>query len=176
MDRANTEGFAGMSALLRLADRLFNERYVVSARTGDGLSSMFGPLELSVLEVLWSRSGALNVRALQRDFPDVAYTTLMTTLDRLYKKSILSRRKSGRAFYYEPRWNREEVNSNLASAIFIKLLGGYAGARLLLSTFVDAVGQRDELLLNELEELLQRRRAEMRAQAPGRDAAGGIGK
>jgi predicted transcriptional regulator len=124
------------------------------------LSSVFGPLELAVLDVLWQRPESVSVKTLQHDFPQVAYTTLMTTLDRLYKKTALIRSKQGRAFFYQTRLTRQQAQSSVAARIFTDLLGGDGGARLVLSSFVDAVSQRDELLLDELEELVRQRRAE----------------
>ena len=61
------------------------------------LETAFGPLESRVLEALWARETAASVRDLQPQFPQVAYTTLMTTLDRLYRKGALMRHKAGRA-------------------------------------------------------------------------------
>jgi predicted transcriptional regulator len=151
-----------MNAINRTLRRLFNQRgeqYQTAKKT---LSSFFGPLELAVLEVLWSRSESLSVKALQKDFPHVAYTTLMTTLDRLYKKKALTRTKRGRAFFYEACLTREEVQSGLASVVFKALLGGDVGVRLVLSSFVEAVSQRDDLLLEDLEGLVRQRRAESR--------------
>jgi len=149
-----------MKAVTRAVNRLFNQRDQPSRGAGKTLSSLFGPLELKVLEALWRRPEALSVRALQKDFPDVAYTTLMTTLDRLYKKAALLRSKRGRAFFYEARLSREEVQSGMASVVFTTLLGGDVRAHVVLSSFVEAVSQRDELLLDELEELLKQRRDE----------------
>jgi len=57
----------------------------------------FGPLEWRVLEALWERGDAASVRDLQPRFSDIAYTTLMTTLDRLHRKGVLDRTKQGRA-------------------------------------------------------------------------------
>jgi predicted transcriptional regulator len=139
---------------------MFSQRHERPRATKETLLSLFGPLELAVLEVMWRQSGALSVKALQKDFPEVAYTTLMTTLDRLYKKAALVRSKRGRAFFYEARLTREEVQSNMASVVFTHLLGGDVAARLVLSSFVEAVSQRDELLLDELEDLLRQRRSE----------------
>jgi hypothetical protein len=48
----------------------------------------------------------------------------------------------------------------LAAGVFTTLLGGDTGASLVLSSFIEAVGQRDEMLLDELEDLLRQRRAE----------------
>jgi predicted transcriptional regulator len=148
-----------MTALVRTINRMFNRRVEPSDKE-ETLSSLYGPLELAVLEVLWNRCEPSSVRALQKDFPDVAYTTLMTTLDRLYKKSALVRSKRGRAFFYETRLSRDEVRSEWATAVFTSLLEGDVGASAVLSSFVGAVGERDELLLNELEQLLRQRRAE----------------
>ena len=57
-------------------------------RKPSGLASVFGALELRVLEALWRR-GEGTVRDLRADFPAAAYTTLMTTMERLHKKGVL---------------------------------------------------------------------------------------
>src|SRR5438477_7558476 len=63
----------------------------------------FGPLEWRVLEALWERNDPGSVRDLQPAFAEIAYTTLMTTLDRLHRKGVLDRIKRGRAFFYTAR-------------------------------------------------------------------------
>ena len=126
------------------------------------LETMFGPLESRVLDALWSRHAAACVRDLQPAFPGVAYTTLMTTLDRLFRKGVLRRDKSGRAFFYRPLVSRDELRSQLAGATFATLLPGDASAmRPILSQFVDAVGERDRALLDELEEMVRARREQL---------------
>ena len=63
-----------------------------------------GKLERQVMEETW-RLGEVSVRDIHRVFEErIAYTTLMTTLDRLFKKKLLERRKDGRAFVYA-RWS-----------------------------------------------------------------------
>jgi predicted transcriptional regulator len=116
-----------------------------------------GPLEWRVLESLWQRGTAASVRDLQPSFVDIAYTTLMTTLDRLHRKGLLDRVKQGRAFLYSPRATRAEFESARAAAAFRSALDGGGGA-LALSYFVDAVGERDRQLLDELEALVRARR------------------
>lgn len=67
-----------------------------------------GHLESTVMELLWTR-GESNVReAMEGLDRKLAYTTVMTTLDRLYKKGLLDRRKSERAFFYSPRLTQRE--------------------------------------------------------------------
>jgi len=65
-------------------------------------SLALGKLERRVLNEAWRR-GELAVREMFLGFDErVAYTTLMTTLDRLYKKKLLERRKDGGPFYTPP--------------------------------------------------------------------------
>lgn len=119
-----------------------------------------GPLERRVLEALWARSDAASVRDLQPEFSEIAYTTLMTTLDRLHRKGILARMKQGRAFFYQPRLTRPEFDSvRAADALKVALEGEGSALVPLLSFFVDAVGDRDHELLDELEALVRARRA-----------------
>jgi predicted transcriptional regulator len=69
------------------------------------------PLELACLKALWSLQEG-NVRAVQelvaRSRP-LAYTTIMTVLDRLVRKGNLTRRKVGRAFVYSPEASRDSM-------------------------------------------------------------------
>lgn len=69
------------------------------------------PLELLCLNALWSLKEG-NVKDVQRivnTTRPLAYTTIMTVLERLLKKGKLSRRKAGRAFLYSPTADREEM-------------------------------------------------------------------
>jgi len=130
----------------------------------DVLAQAFGPLEVQVLKAVWRQRRPATVKSLQSSFPGVAYTTLMTTLDRLHKKSVLERAKVGRAFAYVPRFARPEMELRLAAKSIESLLGG-ARERTelapLLSCFVDAVSERDRLLLDDLERLLKEKRARL---------------
>ena len=132
-------------------------------RKSSGLASVFGALELRVLEALWRR-GTGTVRDLCDDFPAAAYTTLMTTMERLHKKGVLERRKSGRAFIYRAVHSRPELESGLITRAIQPLLSGNS-AHPVLSCFVDEVSRQDERLLDELERLVREKR---RQQEEGR--------
>ena len=82
------------------------------------------PLELECLKALWA-IGEGNVRAVQAQMEarrKLAYTTVMTLLDRLVKKGGVSRRKTGRAFIYSPLLDRDTLRrkaiQELAEALF----------------------------------------------------------
>lgn len=122
------------------------------------LGAFFGKLEVRVLEAMWRRREPVSVRDLQPDFPATAYTTLMTTLDRLHRKGVLSRMKAGRAFVYRPCYTRHELRLGLAENALDIILGTRAAARPLLSFLLDAVSRRDAALLDELERLVRAKR------------------
>ena len=131
---------------------------LVSWLSRHGSLAAFGELERRVLEALWRRHAASSVRDLAGDFPGSAYTTIMTTLDRLYRKGVLERSKSGRAYRYRARYGREELEALLAAGAIQKLLSHTPGAlRPALSFLVDAAGRADDRVLDELEALLRKR-------------------
>jgi predicted transcriptional regulator len=126
------------------------------------MESALGTLERQVLEQLWACGRETGVRELQERFGGtLAYTTLMTTMDRLYKKRLLGRRREGRAFLYQPLVTPDQLRKDVAADLIGGLLGQDAGdARPLMSTFIDAVEERDAGLLDELEALVRARRRE----------------
>ena len=130
-----------------------------------GLASHFGALELRVLDAVWRRQGKeVSVRDIHPDFPGSAYTTLMTTLDRLHRKGVLERRKVGRAFAYRAVSSRQELESGLVTRALQSVLKG-ASAQPILSFFVEEVSRQDDRLLDELERLVREKR---RKQENGR--------
>lgn len=117
---------------------------------------------MSVMDILWT-SGESSVRDVirQLDRP-LAYTTVMTTLDRLFKKGLLERRKTNRAFLYSPRFSQPNWQRRRAGELVDGFLSGpHPCSELLISCLVDAVGQRDETLLDELERRIQQRRKDI---------------
>jgi predicted transcriptional regulator len=121
-----------------------------------------GPLETRVLEYMWGERRALTVARFCPAFPKLAYTTLMTTLDRLHRKGLLVRRREGRAFTYEPRCSRDELLSERMSSDVSNYLSAVDQSTALLSTFVRTVGRTNVALLEELDELLQAERLRLK--------------
>jgi predicted transcriptional regulator len=121
-----------------------------------------GPLETDVMDVLWNCAEG-NVRDVIHHLArPLAYTTVMTTLDRLYKKGLLSRRKFERAFVYAPCLSRTEWEQKRAGDFLAAFLAGpQPSGDALISYLVDAVGTRDEALLDELERKIKLKRKEL---------------
>ena len=140
-------------------------------RPSDAVLPALGKLERAVMQCAWQR-GTVSVRDVHDEFAGrVAYTTLMTTLDRLYKKNLLERRKDGRAFIYAPRVSPEELERGIAADVLAALLGrdGEQAVEPVLACIVDAVGERDRELLDELERLVKEKRRRLRRAAPAHD-------
>ena len=117
------------------------------------LADTFGPLEARVVEVLWS-AGTGTAREVSAALGEGwAYTTIMTTLDRLHKKGVLSREKAGLAWRYAPVLTREAFTRARADALAARLLG--QGQHLGLVALVDAA---DAATLDQLAALIAARR------------------
>jgi|SRR5579884_2760092 len=74
---------------------------------------MPAPLELQCLKVLWAREegSVSDVQQALAPRRRLAYTTVMTLLDRLLRKGAVTRRKAGRAFIYAPAVSRDALRS-----------------------------------------------------------------
>ena len=129
---------------------------------GELVNAGLGALEQQVLDVVWRR-GNITVREVHSEIGGhIAYTTVMTTLDRLYRKGLLDRTKPARAFVYAARATRKEFEDSVASDLVSGLLANQWPAALpFLSNLVDAVGERDEALLGELERLVKMKRRQL---------------
>ncbi|MCU1264939.1 MAG: transcriptional repressor, CopY family, partial [Acidobacteria bacterium] len=134
-------------------------------RPSEVASLALGKLEQQVLHEAWRR-GELSVREVFVSFDEkVAYTTLMTTLDRLYKKKLLNRRKDGRAFLYSPAVSEQEFEHGIREDVIDGLLGhGAEGIEPVLACIVDTVSERDREWLDELDRLVKEKKRQLRRQ------------
>ncbi len=97
-----------------------------------------GQLEAVIMERLWSYSRPVPVREvledLQRDRP-IAYTTVMTVMDNLHRKGLLTREMAGRAYRYQPTRTREQHNA----AIMGEVLAGSSDRAATLLHFLEQI-------------------------------------
>jgi len=130
-------------------------------------SRQLGPLEQRLLDAMWVRGSATVRELVEQDAHDLAYTTVMTTLDRLYKKNMLTREAEGRAFRYSPRLSREELHREAAGHALRELLDASPASSLPLSFLVEILGERDAQLLDDLRRLVERKRRELLQREAG---------
>jgi predicted transcriptional regulator len=134
----------------------------VFKRVREAVTSELGELEREVMQLAW-RDGEVSVREVQKSLGGGrAYTTVMTTLDRLYRKGLVTRRKSGRAFLYSARVTPDEFERGLARNVLEGLFSRAAGEpEPLLACIVEEVGERDRELLDELDRLVKLKKREL---------------
>lgn len=128
---------------------------------GRSPKTTLGPLEQQLLEEIWKCKTATVRELLDQSKLKLAYTTIMTTLDRLYKKQLLNRVAEGRAFRYSPRHTQEELKKAAAGETIRQLLSSSPAAALPLSYLVEAVSEHDAGLLDELQQVLDRKRRQL---------------
>lgn len=113
-----------------------------------------GTLESAVLAVLWDAGRPLSpaevrerLAAQGQDGADeLAYTTVVTILTRLFEKNALARERDGRAYRYAPVADE----AGLAARRLTALLDQVADRDAVLSRFVEDLTDRDERLLRDL--------------------------
>jgi predicted transcriptional regulator len=115
-----------------------------------------GSLEQEVMELLW-RGEPMSVREVKRSLGDKkAHTTVMTTLDRLFKKGLLRREREGTAYVYQAAMSREDYQRRLVETTVGRMLEDSAGS--VLAAFVDTAAEIDEENLQRLEALIAARK------------------
>jgi len=116
-----------------------------------------------LLTTLWERGDGTVRDLIESGFDDLAYTTVMTTLDRLFKKNLLTRKVEGRAFRYQPRVTREQLHREEAREALRQLLDSSPATALPLSCLVEILTERDAQLLDDLGKLVEAKRRELRS-------------
>lgn len=114
-----------------------------------------GQLEAEVLAVLWAADSALTpAEVLDGLDGDLAYTTVMTILRRLWQKGLAERETRGRAYAYRPLVSEADLAAQRMQAMLDRTSDREAA----LSRFVDALPAKDERLLRRLVGRLDRKR------------------
>jgi predicted transcriptional regulator len=116
--------------------------------TDEKVPRRLGELERLVMEQLWAAEGALTVREVHDKLSttrELAYTTVMTVLDRLAKKQLTERERDGKAWRYKAASPREE----LAADLMRDALDRAGDRREALVRFVGQVSDEEAALLRD---------------------------
>jgi predicted transcriptional regulator len=130
-------------------------------RKPEDSATSLGPLETQLMELLWDLGSATVRDVLETELVAGAYTTVMTTLDRLHKKGLLNRVPEGRAFRYSPAQTQQEFNGAIVRNALVRMLGASPSASAPISFLVEALSEHDRNLLNELQQAIEKRRREL---------------
>lgn len=128
-----------------------------------------GELELNVLEILWA-SPQLGARDIQDSLSKArkpSLSTVQSTLERLWRKQLLSRERQGNAYVYHCRVARSELLAQLMGGVIRQLHTGSLDP--ILSSFVDFADRIDDDTLDQLDRLVQQRKEQKRKKRPQDD-------
>lgn len=133
-------------------------------RTGKkGLELRLHDLEATIMDVVWSKQlvsfAVGDVLAILEKQRDIAYTTVMTTVTRLYEKGILERERDGKRYLYSPKLTREEFMESIAREVLDEAVGGHQ----VMVMLAEKVSEASAGELDDLEALIQKRREELDA-------------
>lgn len=107
-----------------------------------------GELEKLVMDRVWAWEHPVAVREvledLQRD-RTLAYTTVMTVMDNLHRKGLLTREKEGRAYLYRPAQTREQHTA----AFMGEVLAGSTDRQVTLLHFLEQIPADEVARLRE---------------------------
>jgi predicted transcriptional regulator len=107
-----------------------------------------GQLEAVVMARLWATDEPMSVRDVVEDLRrerEIAYTTVLTVLDNLRRKGMVSRTKDGRAYRYRPRRTREEH----AAALMEEVLADSENRQVTLLYFVEQMSPEEVARLRD---------------------------
>lgn len=120
-----------------------------------------GRREREVLSVLRGSGSATVQQVADRLSSTLAYTTVMTTLDRLFRKGLLQREKQNRAFLYSAALSARDLEGQRAAHLIRRFFSeSDVQPEVLVSCLVDAVHHYDTDLLDRLESSIQQARAQ----------------
>lgn len=128
-----------------------------------GLELRLHDLEATIMDVVWGKQlvsfAVGDVLAVLEKQRDIAYTTVMTTVTRLYEKGILERERDGKRYLYSPKLSREEFLQSTAREVLDEAVGGHQAMAML----AEQVSEASAGELDDLEALIQKRREELDA-------------
>lgn len=130
----------------------------------DGLRASLFDFEAEIMEMVWSHAmhefSVHDLHTMLQERRDVAYTTVMTTLNRLCEKELLVRVKDGRRFLYHPRLSRDEFTRQMTRSVMNSLPP--LGQSEAISMLVERVSSSDEAALDALEAMIRAQRERLK--------------
>lgn len=113
-----------------------------------------GAREISVLEALW-RQGAASAQEIREHLQEgVSLSTVQSTLERLCRKGLVRRRRTGRAYWHEPALSRSQLIGRILQNMADELAGGKVGP--MVSGFAEYLSDEAPEWRSELADLMKR--------------------
>ena len=117
---------------------------------GKALEAFLGPLESNIMEAIWSsKKTPITVReiyAALNKTKKIAYTTVMSTMDRLFEKDLLDRKiekgRGGLYYVYWPKLEKQNFQKSAVREVLASLIGNFGEA--VTSCLIEETNMREE--------------------------------
>ena len=117
---------------------------------GKALEAFLGPLESNIMEAIWgSKKTPITVReiyAALNKTKKIAYTTVMSTMDRLFEKDLLDRKiekgRGGLYYVYWPKLEKQNFQKSAVREVLASLIGNFGEA--VTSCLIEETDIREE--------------------------------
>ena len=121
----------------------------------EGLNRFFGPLESKIMNILWNgnESSIKEVQQILEKEKPINFNTVMTVMNRLVEKNILTKRLEGRTSLFKPLTTKEDFINNQSKKLTENLLDEFGG--LVVNHMLDSLKEVDDHLLEKLEQKLE---------------------
>ena len=126
--------------------------------SAEGLAKVLGDLEARVMRAIWDigrPASARVVHARVAKTHKVELLTVVTVLNKLVAKELLSRRKREEIFHYEPQFSEEELLAHVSRRVVEGILS--LGPEAVAASLVDVLAERDPEQLADLGRLVRRK-------------------
>ncbi len=130
----------------------------------EGYGKILGHLEQDILDLLWSSgeaSGKEIFTAIRRT-RGIALTTVLTVLERLWKKGLVIKEKGESVYLFRPVFTRDEFTKQVSCEFFkglFELSTGGASA-----SFVNMLAETDPVELDRLKALVESKKKEIESR------------
>jgi predicted transcriptional regulator len=126
-----------------------------------GLGKVLGHLEEEIMEVLWKRGESTGKEVLRdiRQNRDIAFTTVLTVLERLTKKGLVKRTKGAAGNTFSPILTKKEFTREVSEEVLEGVVELWKGSA--VASFVDILAQRDPKELDRLSRLIEEKKMEL---------------
>ncbi|MGG1675421.1 BlaI/MecI/CopY family transcriptional regulator [Neobacillus sp. NRS-1170] len=121
----------------------------------EGLNRFFGPLEAKIMNILWN-ANEMSIKEVQHQLENekpINFNTVMTVMNRLVDKNILTKRLERRTSLFKPLKSKEDFINHQSKKLTENLLDEFGG--LVVNHMLDSLKDVDDHLLQKLEYKLQ---------------------
>src|SRR5260221_3709588 len=122
----------------------------------EGLSMVLGFLEAEIMDAVW-RLGETTVRDVREELrtrKEYSFNTIMTVMNRLVSKRLLSKRQAAGAFVYGAEVFREDFSRDVTRSIAAAIVQG--GSLFQAAAFVEAIKEASSEDLRKLKEIIEK--------------------